>query len=194
MHATSSLVARGPHRRPRQRPRPRWTSSHRRHDDVDGLDNEDFWRDYLDNGLLGTAVYYLPHLAAMPERSVAALSAVVNAPAGGVLFHCMGGRDRTGMIALLLLAAIGTTAEDIVDDYLETVRLADIRAARAERDNDEVERDALCRRHGTTTEDAFRAALTQLDLVRVLDLGGMTASDRAALRTWRGALTSGQLG
>jgi hypothetical protein len=72
--------------------------------DLDGLDNDAFWADYWDNGLVGTALYYLPHLRAMPERAVAALTAIVSAPPGGVLFHCMGGRDRTGLIAMLLLA------------------------------------------------------------------------------------------
>ena len=71
--------------------------------DLDGLENQEFWSDYWDNGLVGTALYFLPHLAAMPERSGAALSALVTARPGGVLFHCIGGRDRTGMIAMLLL-------------------------------------------------------------------------------------------
>ncbi|HZC54161.1 MAG TPA: tyrosine-protein phosphatase, partial [Mycobacterium sp.] len=91
--------------------------------DLDGLGNQAFWQDYWDNGLVGTALYYLPHLAAMPERAGAALTAIVTAAPGGVLFHCMGGRDRTGMIAMLLLAAADVEPDDIVDDYLETVRL-----------------------------------------------------------------------
>ena len=39
---------------------------------------------------MGTALYFLPHLAAMPERLGAALAPIVSAPPGGVLFHCMG--------------------------------------------------------------------------------------------------------
>jgi protein tyrosine/serine phosphatase len=168
-------------------PRPSWLTV--RHVDLDGLeDNKEFWDGYWDNGLVGTALYYLPHLAAMPKRSGAALSAIVNAPPGGVLFHCMGGRDRTGMIATLLLAAVGTEPEQIIDDYMETVRLGDLRAASQNRNNNEAEMNELCQVHGTTTEGAFRAALTGLDLRALLDAAQLSQPDRIALSTWRGTI------
>lgn len=156
--------------------------------DLDGLENQSFWKDYWDNGLVGTALYFLPHLKAMPERAGAALSAIVAAPAGGVLFHCMGGRDRTGMIAMLLLAAVDTEPDQIVGDYMETVRIGDLRAATANRNNAEPEIDALCRSLGTTTEGAFRSAVTGLDLARVLTAAQLSREDRTALATWRGTL------
>lgn len=53
--------------------RPDWL--HTVHVDLDGFDDVAFWAHYLDNGMVGTALYYLPHLAAMPERSVQALPA-----------------------------------------------------------------------------------------------------------------------
>ena len=36
--------------------------------DLDGLENKRFWKGYWDNGLVGTALYFLPHLEAMSER------------------------------------------------------------------------------------------------------------------------------
>lgn len=42
---------------------------------------------------------------------------IANAPSGGVLFHCMAGKDRTGLIAALLLAVCGVSEEDIIADY-----------------------------------------------------------------------------
>lgn len=156
--------------------------------DVDGLENREFWKDYWDNGLVGTALYFLPHLEAMPERATAALAAIVSAPPGGVLFHCMGGRDRTGLLALLLLTAAGAVEDDIVEDYLETVRRGDLRAAAANRNDAETDLEALCRAHGTTTEGAFRLAVESLELERVLAAGGLAAADRMALFTWRGAI------
>lgn len=147
-------------------------------------------KDYWENGLVETALYYIPHLAAMPERAGAALSAIVSAPPGGVLFHCMGGRDRTGMIAMLLLSAIETETDEIVHDYLETVRRDEMRAARAGRPNDEPDLEAFCRSHGTTTEQAFRDALDRLELATLLDLSGISHADRLALRSWRGTVST----
>jgi protein tyrosine/serine phosphatase len=34
-----------------------------------------------------------------------------------VVFHCVGGRDRTGLVAIAVLAAVGVTAEAIAGDY-----------------------------------------------------------------------------
>lgn len=169
-------------------PRPGWLTT--RAVDLDGLDNRDFWKDYADNGLIGTALYFLPHLRAMPERAGSALSAILTAPPGGVLFHCMGGRDRTGMISMLLLVAIGTEVEEIVDDYLETVRLGDVRASARHRRSMEPELEARCQEFGTTTEGAFRAALDGLDLAGLLDAAGLSTTERRALATWRGSATS----
>lgn len=36
------------------------------------------------------------------------------------VFHCMGGRDRTGVAAALLLRVLGVAAEDVADDYALT--------------------------------------------------------------------------
>jgi protein-tyrosine phosphatase len=156
--------------------------------DLDGLDNAVFWADYWESGKVGTALYFLPHLRAMPERAGAALAAIVTAPPGGVLFHCMAGRDRTGMIAMILLAAVGVVEDDIVDDYLETVRLGEVRAANSGRENAEPKLEELCRLHGTTTEGAFRSALAGLDLAGILRSAGVTDPAREALMTWRGTV------
>lgn len=156
--------------------------------DLDGLENREFWKGYWDNGLVGTALYFLPHLAAMPERAGAALSAIVHAAVGGVLFHCMGGRDRTGMIALLLLAAVDVEPDEIVDDYLETVRRGDLRATSEHRNNAEPKIEELCNARGTTTEGAFRSAITGLDLAGFLSDAKLSRSDLQALLTWRGSI------
>jgi protein-tyrosine phosphatase len=36
---------------------------------------------------------------------------------GPALFHCAGGKDRTGILAMLLLGAVGVRKEDIIADY-----------------------------------------------------------------------------
>jgi protein-tyrosine phosphatase len=39
-----------------------------------------------------------------------------------LLFHCAAGKDRTGLVAALLLAALGVSRDDILDDYELTNR------------------------------------------------------------------------
>lgn len=168
-------------------PRPAWLTTV--NVDLDGLEHETFWKDYWDNGLVATALCYSPHMQALPERSGAALAAIANAAPGGVLFHCMGGRDRTGMIAMLLLAAASTDHEEIVADYLETVRLGPLRAAAAGRVDDEPDIEALCSSHGTTTERAFRDALAALELDRLFESSGLGAAEQSAIRSWRRTIT-----
>ena len=45
------------------------------------------------------------------------LDAIEAAPPGGVLFHCVGGRDRTGLVAIAALTVAGVPPEVIADDY-----------------------------------------------------------------------------
>lgn len=156
--------------------------------DLDHREDEEFWADYWDNGLVGTALYYLPHLARMPGRAGAALAAVGGARPGGVLLHCLGGRDRTGLVSLLLLAAADVEPDAAVDDYLQTVRTADRVAAARGRPNREPELEALCARYGSSTEQAVRDAYAGLDLPDLMDRAGLDDAQRRALLTWRGAL------
>ena len=51
----------------------------------------------------GTPLYYAPFVERFPERIEQVLDAIEQAPPGGVLFHCVGGRDRTGMVAIAAL-------------------------------------------------------------------------------------------
>ena len=87
------------------------------HVPLDGMDDREFWDEWASDWRFGTPVYYGPHLARFPERSVAVLEAIAYAQPGGVLFHCMGGRDRTGMIAMLVLTLVGVDPKTIASDY-----------------------------------------------------------------------------
>jgi protein-tyrosine phosphatase len=48
------------------------------------------------------------------------LRAIIAAPRGIVLFHCTAGKDRTGIIAALLLLIAGVGRDDIAGDYALT--------------------------------------------------------------------------
>ena len=156
--------------------------------DLDGLENASFWADYWDAGLAGTALYYGPHLATMPERTAAVLRAIADAPDGGVLFHCAAGRDRTGMIAMVLQAAAGVIEEDIVDDYLESMRLGRSGALGAHRMQDEAKVELLCASLGTTPERLFRESLAAFDIGTWLALTDLQPTERNAILSWRGTV------
>lgn len=51
-----------------------------------------------------------------------ALKAVVAACPGGVVIHCQSGKDRTGIVAALLLDLVGVGRDDIVADYVDSQR------------------------------------------------------------------------
>ena len=156
------------------------------HIDHDGLEHTAFWADYWDNHLVGTPLYYLPHLEALPERTVAVLSAIATAPQGAVLFHCAGGRDRTGIVAAILLTLADVEEDAVVADYLETIANAEALAIGQGRPSNEPAVAALLESRGTTSEEAFRAFLAGLDVEALL---ARTPADQAAvLRTWRGTL------
>jgi len=64
------------------------------------------------------AAYYplvLRHFRSGVARVISTIAAVED---GGVLFHCHAGKDRTGIVAALLLGVAGVPTETIVADYV----------------------------------------------------------------------------
>lgn len=60
------------------------------------------------------------YLTALLERSEAmrnVLATIASAPKGPILFHCTAGKDRTGLVAALLLENAGSDRETILADY-----------------------------------------------------------------------------
>jgi protein-tyrosine phosphatase len=132
------------------------------HVPLDGVDEDPaFWEVWGTGPQFGTPLYYRPHLDRFPERSARAVAAVADAPPGGVLVHCVGGRDRTGQIAMLLLALVGVAPEAIAADYeLSGPADADVRAFLAER--------------GTTAGELILETLDGLDVETLLRAAGLT--------------------
>lgn len=48
---------------------------------------------------------------------------VANVNNGGTLFHCTLGRDRTAMVAMLLMGLVGVSRQDIIQNYTVTYEL-----------------------------------------------------------------------
>jgi protein-tyrosine phosphatase len=60
---------------------------------------------------------YLIFLEHFRENVAAAIRAVGRAPDGGVVVHCHGGKDRTGLVTAFLLRLAGVSIEEIATDY-----------------------------------------------------------------------------
>jgi protein-tyrosine phosphatase len=85
------------------------------------------------------------------------LDAIEQADPGGVLFHCVGGRDRTGLVATAALAVAGVAPELIADDY--------VRGAEKARTYDPMLEEFLADR-GTSARDLVMELAARFDFDR----------------------------
>ena len=60
---------------------------------------------------------YLFFLERFKQNVGAGVRAVAHAPEGGVVVHCAGGKDRTGMMTAFLLHVAGVSEDEIAADY-----------------------------------------------------------------------------
>ena len=81
---------------------------------------------------------YTAMLAEGAPRFAAAFRVLADADALPAVFHCAAGKDRTGLLAALVLGALGVAAHDIVDDYALTQATMErfVARVRSERDGD----------------------------------------------------------
>jgi protein-tyrosine phosphatase len=149
---------------------------------LDDIEDFDLWRRLNGEGLNGTPLYYRPFLDAKPERIAAVLTAIARVVDGGVIFHCGAGRDRTGLISLLLLSLAGVTPEAIVADYELTFgQLAPLFAALSLEQDEPDTREYLTSR-GTTVSETIAALIRDLDVAGYLAATGVSGADIDTLR------------
>jgi protein-tyrosine phosphatase len=149
---------------------------------LDRIEDREFWERWSDGPVFGTPLYYRPHLDRFPGTSAAVVAAMARATPGGIAFHCAGGRDRTGMIAILVLALAGVPAETIAADYaLSRERQSALYAALGRTDPTPV-LDAFLADEHTTAEAEVLALLRGLDVAAHLRAGGLADADAARLR------------
>ena len=129
---------------------------------------------------------YLVFLEHFRANVAAALRAVAGARPGGVVVHCVGGKDRTGLLAAFLLHLAGVGVDDIAADYaLSEQRLrprhdAWLAAAETEAERERLRRIAatpaaaivgvfeeLASRYGSVEEFLLGAGATATDFDRV---------------------------
>lgn len=66
---------------------------------------------------LDSPEYYRENLRRWPEKFATVFRAMANAREGATVVHCAGGRDRTGMITMMLLLLADADHDDIATDY-----------------------------------------------------------------------------
>ena len=135
----------------------------------------------IDN--LASPLYFPAMLAEHPERVVAAVRAIASAAPGCVVFHCAGGKDRTGLLALVLLTLAGATPEEIIADYLLTYdRMKQRYDELGFRDQLTAVNELLASRD-TTTEASLTSTSASLTMPGFLLENGLSGIELAALRT-----------
>ncbi|MEV0704006.1 tyrosine-protein phosphatase [Saccharopolyspora sp. NPDC050389] len=148
---------------------------------LDNHSDTEFW-DRWGGGISCTPLYYRAFLDRFPRRTAEVCEAIARAEPGGVLVHCGGGRDRTGLIVLVLLALVGADSADIADDYaLSHVRRAEL-CTRVGLGDDTPKIEQLIAEHGTTAGDLIHEAATSRDMAAYLRSGGLSDADLTALR------------
>jgi protein-tyrosine phosphatase len=152
------------------------------HIPLDVKEDRMFWGEWETGLQFATPLYYRPHLERLPERSAAVVRAIAQAKPGGVAFHCVGGRDRSGQIAMLVLALVGVTPEEIARDYaLSGERLRRLYRERGEPDQGPELEQFLAER-GTTASRVLIEILEELDVEASLLSAGLDQADLSALR------------
>lgn len=63
---------------------------------------------------------YLEFLERYRSQFGRVFDAIADAPAGAVVFHCVGGKDRTGLVAALCLRLAGVAVDEVAADYALT--------------------------------------------------------------------------
>lgn len=151
------------------------------HIPLDGVEHSDFWETWGTGPQFATPLYYRPHLERFPERTARAIGAIAKAPPGGVLVHCVGGRDRTGQITMVVLALLGVAPETIAADYEASVDRLRARAARLGEADPNLEVEAYLARKGTSAGAVIVSTLASLDVEALMLGGGLGADELAAL-------------
>jgi hypothetical protein len=149
---------------------------------LDDIGDLEFWRYVNRERLNGSPLYYRVFLERKAERCAAVIEAIARSGPGGVLFHCGAGRDRTGLVALLLLALADVAPDAVAADYdLSTEAVKPLYAAMGAEDQGPAIAAILAER-GTTTAAAIRDTLEGFDVKQYLLDAGVGGRDLDDIR------------
>src|SRR5919201_3094314 len=115
-------------------------------------------------------------ILARPESGIRDAVEAIAAAEPAVLIHCQAGRDRTGIVIALVLAAIGVVDDDIAADYSasdEALAAEYERFSKEQPDTTASISDAIARRRGLmkpllrAVRDGYGSAVGYLDSMGV---------------------------
>ncbi|MDF9825047.1 protein-tyrosine phosphatase [Breznakia sp. PF5-3] len=75
------------------------------------------------------------------EQVKTIMKTIADMPDGVMLFHCAAGKDRTGVVAMLLLGLVGVDRQDIITNYEQT--FTNLRYKKGSHLFDEIEKDQM---------------------------------------------------
>jgi protein-tyrosine phosphatase len=135
----------------------------------------------IDN--LASPLYFPAMLAEHPQPVVRAVRAIATARPGCVVFHCAGGKDRTGLLALVLLTLAAATPDEIIADYLLTYDRMKQRYDELGAPDQLAAVQALLASRNTTIEASLTSTIASLTMPGFLLDNGLSGTELAALHT-----------
>jgi protein-tyrosine phosphatase len=79
---------------------------------------------FRERGLIDLSERYIEAIESCRPALLRVAATIADAPDGVVLFNCTAGKDRTGIVAAMLLSIAGVAPGDIAADYALTAELA----------------------------------------------------------------------
>ncbi len=121
-------------------------------------------------------------MRAKPQRIAAVLTAIARSRQAGIIFHCGGGRDRAGLVSLLVLSLAGVTPDAIAEDYELSLGQMDPLFAALGIEHREPGMHAFLQEQGTTVRGTILELLDSLDVAQYLATAAVSGPDIAALQ------------
>jgi protein-tyrosine phosphatase len=128
-------------------------------------------------------LYFPAMLAEQPQPVITAMRAIASAAPGCVVFHCAGGKDRTGLLALVLLTLAGATPDEIIADYLLSYDRMKQRYDDMGAPDQLTAVTELLTSRGTTIEASLTSTIASLKMPGFLLENGLADTELAALHT-----------
>jgi len=165
---------------PDRAPRPAGITTVQVPQDPVGTPFYEHWKT-IDN--LASPLYFPAMPAERPQPVVTAVRAIATAAPGCVVFHCAGGKDRTGLLALVLLTLAAATPDEIIADYLLTYDRMKQRYEEIGAPDQLTAVQELLASRNTTIEASLTSTITSLAMPGFLLDNGLSGTELTALHT-----------